>query len=259
MRNRVVFYIVSAAICILALSSCFDRDKYAPKPYVRALEIVKLSDSTFMHISYLKDGNGGYTPCNGYVYLDNKEALIFNTPLNDTLSDQLVTFVEQELKATVKGVIVNHNYENVVDGLWAFYKKNIPSYAYIETANILAKDSIFITHPFEEKQQIVVGNTTVESRYFGKALTSDNVVSYIPEVKTLVGGSMIKPLGALKGNIKDAHLENWSQTVVKIKETYPDVATVVPGEGGIGGPELLDYTISLFEEYKKAAVDLNLE
>lgn len=260
MRNRGIFYVLFVVLNIACLTSCIDRDKYAPKPYVRALEIVKISNSEYMHISYLKDGQGGYIPCNGYVYVNNGEALIFDTPINDTLTSQLVDFVQDELKVTVSGVVVNHWHIDACGGLDVINKKNIPSYGSSRTAKIFEKDSMFITNPFDKEQEIKVGETVVQNYFFGEAHTPDNIVSYIPEVQTLIGGCMIKALGAGKGNTKDANLQEWPLTVSKIRDSFPEVKTVIPGHGGMGDLTLLDYTIKLFsKEENLVDVVSNLE
>jgi len=260
MRNKAILYVVIATLGCAFLSSCIDRDKYAPKPYVRALEIVKISDSEYMHITYLKDGKGGYIGCNGYIYIDTNEALIFDTPINDSLSQQLITFVQEDLKATVKGVVVNHRHIDASGGLKTFHKNEIASYASAKTAVILAKDSLYITNPFEQKQEIKVGNTMVENRYFGEAHTSDNIVSYIPTSKTVVGGCMVKCLDGVRGNVSDANLDSWPETIAKIKTAYPDMERVIPGHGGYGDTSLLDYTIAMFaKEEVEIAPSLNLE
>ena len=245
MKIRSFFYLLCLVVTI-TLTSCFDRDKYAPKPYERALEIVKLSDNEFLHISYLKDGRGGYIPCNGYIYANSNEALIFDTPINDTLTDQLISFINNELKFSIKGAVLNHSHRDASGGVKFLNRNRIPTYGSIKTAEILAKDSLFITHPFETKQEIVLGDTTVENTYFGEAHTVDNIVSYIHKTNTVVGGCMIKSLNSQKGNLRDANLLTWSKTVSKVKDTYPDVSFVIPGHGAAGDATLLDYTVNLF-------------
>ncbi|WP_299679768.1 subclass B1 metallo-beta-lactamase [uncultured Dokdonia sp.] len=224
------------------------RNKFDPDAYVRPIEIVKLSENHYQYISYLKLKESTYYPCNGYVYISEGEAVVFDTPVNDNDTKLLIDFVQTELKATIKGVVVNHNHSDASGGLKAFAKANIPSYASSKTAAILAKDSIVITHPFEVKQEVKVGSSTVENAYFGPAHTQDNIVSYIKEEELLFGGCMVRPLFGSIGNIKDADTQQWPKTIQKIKETYPDVKTVIPGHGAKGDVSLLDYTISLFSE-----------
>ena len=58
---------------------------------------------------------------------------------------------------------------------------------------------------------------------------------------------MIKEIEATKGYLGDANVGDWSNTVLKIKKQYPNLKIVIPGHGAIGGSELLDYTIQLFQ------------
>jgi metallo-beta-lactamase class B len=63
----------------------------------------------------------------------------------------------------------------------------------------------------------------------------------------LFGGCLIKECQATKGFIGDANLGEWSKTVEQVKRQFPKVQQVIPGHGKPGGPELLEYTISLFK------------
>ena len=45
----------------------------------------------------------------------------------------------------------------------------------------------------------------------------------------------------------DANTGAWSETVARVKSTFSEVQTVIPGHGKIGNAELLDYTIRMFE------------
>jgi metallo-beta-lactamase class B len=58
---------------------------------------------------------------------------------------------------------------------------------------------------------------------------------------------LIKELEATKGYLGDANIAQWSNTVERIKEQYPNIKIVIPGHGAIGGKDLLDYTIQLFK------------
>lgn len=63
----------------------------------------------------------------------------------------------------------------------------------------------------------------------------------------MFGGCLIKEINASKGYLGDANVQAWAATVKKVKKAYPNVKTVIPGHGEIGGKELLDYTITLFK------------
>jgi metallo-beta-lactamase class B len=100
---------------------------------------------------------------------------------------------------------------------------------------------------FNDSLKLSVGNTYAVVKYFGQGHTKDNVVSYFPKENILFGGCLIKELQATKGYLGDANVGEWSSTVEKVKQQYPNVKIVIPGHGKIGGKDLLDYTIKLFE------------
>ena len=59
---------------------------------------------------------------------------------------------------------------------------------------------------------------------------------------------MVKSVGASKGNLADANVKEWANTIRKVKKAFPKAKYVIPGHGQYGNAELLDYTIELFSE-----------
>jgi metallo-beta-lactamase class B len=100
---------------------------------------------------------------------------------------------------------------------------------------------------FKDSLKISVGKTYTIVKYFGQGHTKDNVVGYFPNENILFGGCLIKEIEATKGYLGDANVFEWSNTVEKVKQQYPNVKIVIPGHGEIGGRDLLDYTIQLFK------------
>ncbi len=92
-----------------------------------------------------------------------------------------------------------------------------------------------------------MGKEKITARFFGEGHTKDNVVGYFPSENILFGGCLVKELNASKGYLGDANIEEWSNTVEKVKKTYPKTKIVVPGHGEYGNQQLLDYTIKLFK------------
>ncbi len=92
-----------------------------------------------------------------------------------------------------------------------------------------------------------VGDKKVYAEYFGEGRTKDNIIGYFPEDNAMFGGCLIKELDAKKGNLEDANIKEWPETVRKLKQKYPQTKIVIPGHGKPGGTELFDYTINLFE------------
>lgn len=101
---------------------------------------------------------------------------------------------------------------------------------------------------FDKEMKLSLDKSYVLVKFFGEGHTKDNVIAYYPDEKILFGGCLIKELGANKGNLADANVATWSNTVQAIKSTFKDIHQVIPGHGKHGTSELLDYTIRLFKQ-----------
>ncbi|MEM6632136.1 MAG: subclass B1 metallo-beta-lactamase, partial [Bacteroidota bacterium] len=199
--------------------------------------------------------NYGIFPCNGLIAVDQGEAMVFDTPTEDSVAAELLDWIENELNCTVKGVVINHFHDDCLGGLEVFHQRGIPSYANATTIEFAKKDSAEIPlYGFKGMLELSVGNIAIHNTFFGEGHSRDNIVSHIPTDSVLFGGCMIKEVGAGKGNLADANLEQWPQTVAKIKAQYPNLQHIVPGHGEVGGMELLEYTIEMFAEGDSRAV-----
>ncbi len=86
----------------------------------------------------------------------------------------------------------------------------------------------------------------IQIYYPGESHSPDNLVVYLPELKLLFGGCMVKSLESKNlGNTADANLGEWPVSVQKVLDKYAEAEIVVPGHGKWGGIELLRHTINL--------------
>ncbi len=213
------------------------------------LKIKQLTESTFVHISYLQTESFGNVPCNGMIVVDSGEALIFDTPANDAQSKELLDWLENSLKVKPKGVVATHFHADCLGGLTEFHKRQVPSYAGNKTiAWAKERNETLPQHGFDSLLELSVGNKKVINEFFGEGHTRDNIVSYFPDEKVLFGGCLIKEVGTGKGNLEDANVDEWPATVARIKAKYENVEIVIPGHGKTGGQDLLDFTIELFQK-----------
>lgn len=211
------------------------------------LKIIPISENSYVYVSYLDIPDYGKFECNGLVYINNNEAVVFDSPSEEAVATELIKWIAEVKKSDVTAVVVNHFHDDCLGGLPSFHALGIPSFANNATIT-LAKDAGMPTPQvgFDMQMELEVGKGKVRNQYFGEAHTKDNIVSYIPEEELLFGGCMIKAMDAKKGNLADANVQTWSQTVQKIKTALPDLKTVIPGHGPVGSVKLLDYTIALF-------------
>ncbi|QNR25288.1 subclass B1 metallo-beta-lactamase [Croceimicrobium hydrocarbonivorans] len=228
------------------LMACSTRPEPETVYQSKSLQILKLQSGLYQHISYIQIPDYGPFPCNGAILLDQGEALVFDSPVDDFVALELIQWIEsQELQ--IKGIVINHFHEDCLGGLQAFHQHKIPSYAHQKTIELAAADRIPLPqNGFVDSLIISVGQYHSINRFVGPGHTQDNIVSYFPEHKTLFGGCLIKSLGAKKGNLANADTLQWARSVELIKEQIPEVEFVIPGHGPAGNSELLDYTIKLF-------------
>ncbi|GAB3171197.1 subclass B1 metallo-beta-lactamase [Telluribacter humicola] len=211
------------------------------------LVVQKVADHVYQHISYLQTQSFGKVECNGMVVVNNKEALVFDTPSNAKATQELIKWVQDGLHCQIKAVVPTHFHDDCLGGLDEFHKQQVPSYASQRTIELTKANSLPVPqHGFDTVQELKVGSKKVVVEYFGEGHTRDNVVAYYPAEKVLFGGCLIKETGATKGYLGDANTNEWSATVTKLKQKYPEIKKVIPGHGKPGGTELLDYTIGLF-------------
>lgn len=212
------------------------------------LSVQPLSEHVYEHISYLDTESFGKVPCNGMIVCDGKEAIVFDTPINDKTSTELILWITKTLGYRIIAVIPTHYHEDNLGGLNEFHRQGIPSYAYQKTIQIAEEQNLPLPqHSFDPFLELKVGKKKVYAEFLGEGHTCDNVIGYFPSEHIMFGGCLMKAAGSGKGNLAEANPTEWSETVRKVKSKYPDTKIVIPGHGQTGGTELFDYTINLFE------------
>lgn len=241
-------------IAVFLLTNFFSfaqkKAKFKPKELYKtsSLVITQISKNAFQHVSFKQTNDFGYVPCNGLFVRNNNEVIVFDTPTNDKSADELIKWVSEILHCKINAVIPTHFHDDCLGGLKAFHNNNIPSYANFKTIE-LAKENKYEApqNGFNDAINLKLGNEKITAKYFGEGHTKDNVVGYFPSENVMFGGCLVKEINAGKGYLGDANLAEWSNTVEKVKNEYPNVKIVVPGHGKYGNQKLLDFTMSLFK------------
>jgi metallo-beta-lactamase class B len=214
------------------------------------LILKKLSPHVYQHISFLNTKDFGKVDCNGMIVVNENEAIVFDTPADDKSSEELINYVTKTLQCKIKAIIPTHFHEDCVGGLEKFNEYNVPAYASNKTIALLNSKNKKFSKPiegFNDSLSIPIGDKIVNAAYFGEGHTRDNIIGYFAEDNIMFGGCLVKASGASKGNLEDANTNAWPGTIRKLHQKYPQARIVIPGHGQPGGPELLDYTIHLFE------------
>src|SRR6185437_15271992 len=189
----------------------------------------RLSPHVYQHISFLNTHDFGKVECNGMVAVNGNQAVIFDTPANDSSSQELINYVTKNLQSDIIAVIPTHFHADCIGGLQTFTEHHIPAYASFKTIEILEnknKKYASVLKGFRDSLILNIGGANVYAEYLGEGHTKDNVAGYFPEDSVLFGGCLIKELGAGKGNLEDANIKAWPSTVLKLKQKYPQAKIV---------------------------------
>lgn len=218
-------------------------------PSLDDVELVALRPNVYLHRSYMKTDDFGTVDCNGLVYVVKGEALVVDTPSTQAQSETLIAKIRTELKAKVTGLVVGHTHADSMGGLEAFQKAGIASYSSIATQRRAAELKLPIPSVgYETALEILVGGRVVRCGYFGPGHAVDTSVTYLAAERVLFGGCLVKAAGAGRGFVGDADLGQWSATVTKVQQAFPEADLVVPGHGSCGDRGLLDFTITMFAD-----------
>lgn len=211
------------------------------------LIIEELTPHIFKHTSYLKTKSFGKVGCNGMIYMIDSTAYIFDTPTDDASSVELINWIENTRGFHISGVVVTHFHDDCLGGLNTFSQRGITSYALNKTIELAKQKELPIPDQgFDSTLVLNIHQHQIINLFVGEGHTKDNIVCYIPDEQAMFGGCLIKCMNAGKGNLYDANVDAWPNSVATLKKDFPDLDIVIPGHGNHGGTELFDYTIQLF-------------
>lgn len=236
-------------LIIILLSSCYLSFSQSIK-INDSLEIKKISNNIYLHISTTEIKGWGSVSSNGILIVDNKKAFLVDTPSNTPLTQSLVNWISNTLNAEIVGFVPGHWHGDCVGGMEYLNQIGIKTYANHLTNNILIeKARPTAQFSFQDSINIPLNNINIKCYYLGGGHTPDNIVVWIPSEKVLFGGCMVKDCNANSlGNTADAVEPNqWKATINKLLTNFNNATLIIPGHGEIGNAELLNHTVKLIE------------
>jgi metallo-beta-lactamase class B len=248
-------FFLAAILSVVIYGGGFSQTGYQKINLSPDLELIKLSDQCYIHVSYADMGGYGRVASNGLIYIRDGKALLFDTPVTDSLTAVLTSWITGSMKLRLAGFVPNHWHSDCMGGLGYLKKLGIPSYANQKTIDMAILKGLPVPdHGFTDSLELLPGNKRVDCFYLGAGHSADNIVVWIPSEKVLFGGCMVKDLSAKGlGNLSDADLHEWPLTIQRVMRKFPSARIVIPGHGNCGGPELLQHTADLLKTVPGAA------
>lgn len=240
-------YLISILLLLLAQLSVSAQVKGNKIKISKDIELVKLSDKAYIHTSYFQTESYGRVGANGLLLVDDGKAFLFDSPWNDEQTETLATWLSNSLNVVITDFVPTHYHEDCMGGIGYLHSQDVESHANQMTIDI-AKEKGLPTplSGIEGTRFMKLNDIDVFCYYLGGGHTEDNIVVWIPSEKILFGGCLVKDLQSKSlGNVAEANLEEWPNTIDNVIEKFPSAEIIIPGHGQYGGKELLVHTKEL--------------
>ena len=216
------------------------------------LELIKITENAYIHVSYSYLPEYGRIAANGLIFINNKNAFLFDTPWTDSLTMELVTYLKDKMGLKISGFIPNHWHSDCMGGLGYLQTIGIDSYANQKTIDIARiKNLPLPAHGFRDSLRLYLDDKIINCYYLGAAHSLDNIIVWIPSESILFPGCMIKSLNSTNlGNTSDGDTTAYPATIEKIIKKFSAAKIVIPGHGQYGGQDLLLHTRTLLDRLK---------
>lgn len=211
------------------------------------VELIRISEYAYIHVSYRASEQYGRIGANGLLLINGNRALLFDTPWTEEQTENLLTWIEDEMDCELAGFVPNHWHVDCMGGLSIIHDHDVPSYASKLTIETAASEGLPVPeHGFSDSILLELGDISVECHFLGAAHSMDNIVVWIPSEKILFPACMVKSLGSRNlGNTADGDRDAYPETLSKLVRKFPAAEIVIPGHGRHGGLELVKHTMEL--------------
>jgi metallo-beta-lactamase class B len=221
------------------------------------LKVTPLNDRVYVHTTYGVYQNAA-VPSNGLIISTNAGVVLIDTGW-DTKDDldntrQLIQWVVDSLHQPIRLCIVTHAHDDRVGGISELKKAGVRVISTPLTAQKAVKAG------YESPDSILPADTTfkigeesIRCFFPGEGHTSDNIVVWLPKQQILHGGCFVKSVGAFgMGNIADANLKEWGNSIRNVMKQFGTAKIVVPGHDEWGDTKALEHTLKLLEKHAAA-------
>ena len=236
------------SICLAGYS--YPQNQFHKYKVTKDIEVIQISNNCYVYVSYSEIPPWGRVGSNGVIFTDNGQAALFDTPVTDSLTMDLMNWIRDTLKVKVIVFVPNHWHIDCMGGLAYIHSLGIVSYANEITRQIAKEKNLPVPmNGFTDSLILTIGTKKIVCSYFGAAHTLDNIVVWIPSESVLFAGCMAKELKSTTlGNTADGNLKEYPKTIKKVLDKYQHARFVVPGHGEFGGIEILQHTFDLSKE-----------
>lgn len=224
-----------------------------PLPATQEPVLLKaIAPGVWLHTSYHTFPDGNRFPSNGLVVQHGQALWLIDTAWGSLKTVELLRHIDRQIGLPLEGAIVTHSHHDRLGGVDVLEARGIEVFAHPLTRQFSIEQGVPVPlHPLKKldaagSRQKLEG---LEVFYPGPGHATDNVMVWLPQQRILFGGCAVRAGDTQSlGNTADANIEQWPQSIRRAIAHYPTIRTVVPGHGDVAGPELLQHTLTLFQQ-----------
>jgi len=236
-------------VCVLAfgIAARAQAESAAPIRLDADLQVREIAPGVWLHTAWMEVKGWGRFPSNGLLLVAPAESLLIDTPANEALTERLLQWVGDVQQAPVRRAILTHAHEDRMGGAPALRRAGVTRYALPQTA--ARAEALGWERPEEElaqEDELVLDGRHVQTYFPGAGHSPDNLVVWLPAERILFAGCLVKSEESQGlGNLADAVLAAWPDSLERLAARYATARLVVPGHGAIGGPAAIEHTRTL--------------
>ena len=213
------------------------------------LEVTAIASGVWMHTTWRTFDSGVRFPSNGLIVRDGASLTLIDTAWGVEPTEALFAWIDATLALPVRRAVITHFHDDRFSGAPVLRQRDVPIEMHALTSELAGPDSVVAGRLHDLAIGEAVGAGAVEIVYPGPAHTRDNLAVWVPSARVLFGGCALRPSRSTTlGNVADADVDAWPESVALLKKRYPNAAIVVPSHGAPGGVDVLDHTLSLLAQ-----------
>lgn len=216
------------------------------------LNISHLVNNFYVYTTY-SDYKGTPFSANGLYLVTSDGVVMIDTPWDTTQFQPLLDSIKFRHKQDVKICIATHSHDDRTAGLEYYKQRGIKTYTTQQT-DLICKEKNHKRAEFLLSNDSIfkIGDYTFQTYYPGPGHTVDNIVLWFEKDKVLYGGCLIKSTQANDlGNIAEADLSQYSNSIQNILKKFGQPAYVIPGHQSWKNPKSMEHTIKLIKKQNK--------
>ncbi len=182
------------------------------------------------------------------MYLLTKEgAILFDTPWDTTQFQPLLDTIRKLHGQEVIMAFATHFHNDRTRGLEFYKKLGIKTFTTRMTDSLsAARGEIRGEFLMKADTTFNIGGYTFQSYYPGPGHTPDNIIFWFKKEKILYGACLIKSAEDDNlGNIGDADVERYAQTLVNVQKKCRDPKFIIVGHGNWRDKRSLEHSLNM--------------